>query len=162
MIVVSDTTPLNYLVLIRAIDLLPQMFAEVYIPSAVIQELLHAMAPAPVRAWAGRPPSWLHIANPAARLPSTARLDAGEGDAISLARERGIQDILIDEKAGRRIAQAEGLFVLPTITLLERADELRLLDFAVAIQSLRTTTFRAPADKIAAALQRVAARRRTT
>jgi len=35
-IVVSDTSPLNYLILVEAIDVLPQLYAEVYIPHQVI------------------------------------------------------------------------------------------------------------------------------
>jgi predicted nucleic acid-binding protein len=40
MIVVADTSPINYLVLIEAIDILPKMFREVGIPRAVYDELL--------------------------------------------------------------------------------------------------------------------------
>ena len=40
MIVVSDTTPLNYLILIEAAQVLPELFGRVYAPTAVIQELL--------------------------------------------------------------------------------------------------------------------------
>jgi predicted nucleic acid-binding protein len=36
MIVVSDTTPLNYLLLINAINVLPQLFREVYVPQQVL------------------------------------------------------------------------------------------------------------------------------
>ena len=39
MTVVADTTPLNYLVLVNAIDVLPAMFGEVLTPQAVIGEL---------------------------------------------------------------------------------------------------------------------------
>ncbi len=160
MIVVSDTTPLNYLVLIRAVDVLPVLFTEVYVPSEVLRELQAPGAPAIVRQWILQPPTWLKIADPAMQLPSVARLDRGEADAISLAKERGISDILIDEKIGRKIALAEGLTVLPTITILERAAGAGLLDFQIAIEALQRTTFRAPTDKIAEAIARVAARKK--
>ncbi len=39
MIVVADTSPLNYLLLIDEIDLLPAIFGEVLLPPAVFQEL---------------------------------------------------------------------------------------------------------------------------
>src|SRR5688572_14580004 len=118
MIVVSDTTPLNYLVLINAADVLPKLFDQVYAPSAVLRELAHVKAPAAVRQWAGAPPTWLTVADPVARLPSTARLDDAEADAISPAKERGIGDVLIDEYHGRKVAAAEGLFALPTLAVL--------------------------------------------
>jgi predicted nucleic acid-binding protein len=37
--IVSDTTPLNYLVLIKAIDILPRLYERVPIPPAVRAEL---------------------------------------------------------------------------------------------------------------------------
>ncbi len=39
MIVVADTTPLNYLVVIGHVDLLPALFGQVLIPTAVWNEL---------------------------------------------------------------------------------------------------------------------------
>ena len=56
MIVVSDTSPLNYLILVGCIDVLPQVFGQVYVPSSVIIELGHPRSPEPVRTW-GRPNS---------------------------------------------------------------------------------------------------------
>jgi len=50
-LVVADTGPLNYLLLIEAIDLLPKLFDRVFIPAAVHRELAHPLAPGPVRAW---------------------------------------------------------------------------------------------------------------
>jgi predicted nucleic acid-binding protein len=38
MIVVSDTSPLNYLVLISAIDVLPKLLEQVYVPPSVVVE----------------------------------------------------------------------------------------------------------------------------
>ena len=51
MIVVSDTSPLNYLVLIEHSRVLPLLFGRVIAPPAVIAELQHPGAPAVVRAW---------------------------------------------------------------------------------------------------------------
>ena len=39
MIIVADTSPLNYLVLIGEIELLPSLFGQVIIPHAVLAEL---------------------------------------------------------------------------------------------------------------------------
>jgi hypothetical protein len=85
MIVVSDTSPLNYLVLISAIDVLPKLFEQVYVPPSVIGELTRLKTPDIVREWATSPPTWLAIVAPTSRLPSTAALDEGEADALSLA-----------------------------------------------------------------------------
>jgi predicted nucleic acid-binding protein len=38
-LVVADTGPLNYLVLVDAIELLPKLFEKVFTPTAVLAEL---------------------------------------------------------------------------------------------------------------------------
>lgn len=43
---VADTSPLRYLVLIGAIEVLPRLFERVFIPEIVHAELCHANAPA--------------------------------------------------------------------------------------------------------------------
>jgi predicted nucleic acid-binding protein len=49
MIVVSDTSPIHYLLLIDRIHLLPDLFGRVVIPPAVARELAHPSAPAEVK-----------------------------------------------------------------------------------------------------------------
>ncbi len=44
MIVVSDTSPVNYLLAIGQIEVLPKMFGTIIIPSAVMAELQAALA----------------------------------------------------------------------------------------------------------------------
>lgn len=51
MIVVADTSPLNYLVLIDEIDLLPALFGRVLLPQAAFHELQHAKTPPKVQQW---------------------------------------------------------------------------------------------------------------
>ena|SRR5258708_6016206 len=62
--IVADTTPLNYLVLIQAADILPELYRTVLIPPAVKAELAHANTPAVVRAWISQPPAWLEVVKP--------------------------------------------------------------------------------------------------
>jgi len=64
MIVVADTTPLRYLVVIEREHLLPALYGRVIIPPAVAQELNHESTPDVVRAWIGTRPSWLEIRQP--------------------------------------------------------------------------------------------------
>ena len=52
MVVVADTSPINYLVLIGQIDLLTRLYTRILIPPAVLAELKHPLAPKPVRNWA--------------------------------------------------------------------------------------------------------------
>jgi predicted nucleic acid-binding protein len=51
-IVVSNTSPLNYLVLVGSAEVLPQLFRDVYAPPEVIAELLDPRTPEVVRRWA--------------------------------------------------------------------------------------------------------------
>lgn len=61
MIIVSNTSPINYLVLIGHIELLPQLFEQIIIPQAVYNELSDKAAPLHVRRWITTPPTWLII-----------------------------------------------------------------------------------------------------
>jgi predicted nucleic acid-binding protein len=45
MIIVSNTWPINYLILIGHINLLPELFGAIIIPQAVYSELSDASAP---------------------------------------------------------------------------------------------------------------------
>jgi predicted nucleic acid-binding protein len=160
MIVVSDTSPLNYLVLISEIDVLPKLFDQIFIPPSVIVELTRLKTPDIVRKWAHSPPVWLTIVAPSSRLSSTAALGDGEADALSLAKELGIRDVLIDERRGRNIAEREGLTPLPTLAVLERAAAENLIALGPVLERLQQTNIRVPPERIHAALERDAARKR--
>jgi predicted nucleic acid-binding protein len=55
-LVVADTGPLQYLVLIGHTDILPRLFEKISIPSVVRDELANAEAPQSVREWVGQAP----------------------------------------------------------------------------------------------------------
>jgi predicted nucleic acid-binding protein len=120
-IVVADTTPLNYLILIGQVDVLPELFTAVLVSEAVVAELRHSHAPGPVRNWIVALPDWLDIARPNAFDSSLEFLGAGERETISLARETGADLVLIDERAGRREAARQGLRVTGTLAVLDEA-----------------------------------------
>ncbi len=61
MIVVADTSPICYLLLIGEIELLFQLYQQVLIPQLVQQELANNRSPAVVQAWISQPPQWLAI-----------------------------------------------------------------------------------------------------
>lgn len=128
MIVVSNTTPLNYLILGGAAHVVPSLFGRVYVPSAVIAELSHARSPEAVRAFAASPPEWLTVRDPA-RVDVTLRLGSGESAAIALAVELGADWILMDERKVTREAQGRGLRAVGTLTLLEEAGARGLIDY---------------------------------
>ena len=62
-VVVADTSPLNYLVQIHCEHVLPTLYERVLVPAAVVQELDHPGAVVAVRAWLSRVPSWLVVRN---------------------------------------------------------------------------------------------------
>jgi predicted nucleic acid-binding protein len=87
-LVIADTGPINYLVLIGNIDLIPVLFDTVILPSAVQVELLDPDAPPSVRSWIADPPAWLHVQETPRRASgqvSAEGLDEGEAAAIDLA-----------------------------------------------------------------------------
>jgi hypothetical protein len=56
MIVVADSGPLHYLILLQHIELLRRFYGQVLVPEPVANELLATEAPAVVREWITRPP----------------------------------------------------------------------------------------------------------
>ena len=144
-IVVADSGPLRYLVLIGEVDILPKLMGHVLVPSEVRAELDRPQTPMPVRAWITTPPPWLTV-QPAPDMMDTAlaELDPGERAAIALALAIGADAILMDDRAGVRAALAKGLAVLGTLGALDRAARRGLIDFEAAISRLRTTNFRYP------------------
>lgn len=142
MIVVSDTTPLHYLVLIDEVHLLPALFGRVVTTPEVIEEMNHPQTPEKLRQWAENKPDWLEVQAPTRRLPATARLGQGEAAAISLASELGADVLLIDERDGTRVARAEGLFATGTLGVLKAASKRGLVVLRDALTALAATNYR--------------------
>jgi predicted nucleic acid-binding protein len=141
-IVISDTSPINYLVLIGKQDILPALFDRIIVPQSVVRELSAAAAPHSVRRWIAAPPSWLEIREPAKSPgPELFLLGDGERDAIQLAEELKADLLVMDERAGREEALKRGLPVIGTLGIVEQAAERGLLDFAVMLADLKAHNF---------------------
>jgi predicted nucleic acid-binding protein len=140
MIVVSDTSPLCYLVLIGREGILGQLFGSVLTSVAVVRELMAAGAPELVRQWASDLPAWVQVRSP--RLESKFDLDPGEASAIALANEVAADALLIDDRKGRLVAQANHIVTVGTLSLLEVASRRRLLELPEVIDDLLRTNFR--------------------
>jgi|SRR5471030_183840 predicted nucleic acid-binding protein len=141
MLVVADTSPINYLVLIDQIEILPLLYTRILIPPAVLEELRHPAAPEPVRDWVAHPPGWLEVLPPKSSV-TIAQLDVGESEAIALATEMNAEVLLIDEQAGRQEAARRGLKVAGTLSVLDEADQAGFINFDAAVARLRQTSFR--------------------
>jgi predicted nucleic acid-binding protein len=148
MIVVADTSPLNYLIQIECDHLLPKLYERVVVNAGVMQELRHDSAPIGVRTWLRDVPSWIDVANTMAPPhDDLAFLGLGEREAIQLAEERHADLILMDERKGRLEAHRRGLATTGTLGVLLSAADLRLIDPVQAYRRLlRQTTFRTSAE----------------
>jgi predicted nucleic acid-binding protein len=85
--VVSNTSPLNYLVLIKEIEILPAIHGRVTIPIAVADELRHPASPDAVRRWIAHPPGWLETRGPTGgKMTINERLDRTDRQIEALTR----------------------------------------------------------------------------
>jgi predicted nucleic acid-binding protein len=139
MLVVADSSPLLYLVLIGQARLLPALFGEIVIPEQVARELEHEKAPQSMRDFMAAKPEWLSVRNPRSVEPISG-IDPGEQAAIYLAEELGADLLLIDDLDGRRVAQQRGIRVTGTLGVLDRAAGSGLVDLRRAIDDLQRTS----------------------
>jgi predicted nucleic acid-binding protein len=155
MIAVADTSPLCYLILIGEIDVLPKLYSQVLVPSAVIAELLDEDAPAAVSNWAAHLPSWISgRENPVGVTAGMEKLQAGEQAAILLAESTTADITLLDERSARRVAADRGLRITGTLGLLGEAASRGFVDLTAAIDQLTKTSFRYSPALLKATLDR--------
>ena len=144
MIVVADTSPLRYLILIEYVDVLPALYGHVVVPPAVIGELNQERTPDLVKTWLLSMPEWLHVQAPTQALTSPRTvLGAGEREAIALAAELSADALLMDDRDARQEAKRLGVPVLGTLRVLVDASEHGLAHLSTAFDRLRGTNFRA-------------------
>ena len=157
-VVVSDTSPLHYLILCGAEYVLPRLFRQVVIPPTVFHEMQQPNTPPPVRQWASALPPWVAVQSPKT-INLKLDVDAGELEAICLAQEIHADAVLMDDRAGRNAAIQCGLAVVGTIGLLEQAAARGLIELPPTLARLRQTNARLDAELINAALARDQTRR---
>jgi len=142
MIVIADTTPLHYLVLIDHAQILSALYGKVIIPDAVRRELQAQRTPDAVKVWLASPPPWIEVRYvTVVEDPSLRRLDPGEREAITLAEALRADALVMDDRAGRREAERRGLRVIGTLRVLYDAAEAGLLDLTEALEALRRSGF---------------------
>ncbi len=129
MLVIADTSPLNYLILIDAADLLPRLYQRVVLPQAAWEELKHPCAPAAVSRWTDSLPACIEIR----QAPDAAHADPsleslGNGEREAIARSLAITDTL----RILRSAAAEGW-----IDLAQAFERLRQTNFCVSERLLQ-------------------------
>ncbi len=119
---IVNTSPLVYLYRIEALDWLPKLFTEIWVPSSVIRELEEGQrrghnVPKPSDY------SWLQIVDPHSIPSEWLTLDLGPGEiaAMALGLENPSRIVLLDDARARQISKAAGLTVWGTLKVLLEA-----------------------------------------
>ncbi|MEW6481553.1 MAG: DUF3368 domain-containing protein [bacterium] len=119
MIVVSNTSPIMNLVAIGQINLLKQLYGEIFIPKTVLQELsiIHKEQLSERYLWIKTQP----VINQNMVDVLLLELDKGEAEAIALAIEMKADLLLLDERRARKIASHLGLRFIGLLGILIEA-----------------------------------------
>ncbi|NMG60552.1 DUF3368 domain-containing protein [Geitlerinema sp. P-1104] len=156
MIVVSDTSPILYLILIHQVELLPRFYNQIIIPDIVSEEMQASGAPSPLKTWIAAPPPWLQIQQtPPMNQPDLKRLHRGEQAAILLAQSISADLLIVDDLAARQAAQKQGLKIIGLLGILGEAGRRNWIDFPTTLEELlKMTNFRASPQLVQALLAR--------
>ena len=162
--VISDASPVIGLAIVEGLDWLPALFGTVWIPPSVQQEVLpgtgargeteiaQAIKSKHVSIWRKKIP---------APTPNMLNLDQGESDCICLAltQPQGQAIVLIDERAGRAIANELGIQVAGTAAVIGFAKKHGLIESAKAcFERLHDSDFRISKEVIQTVLRNVGER----
>ncbi len=124
MVAASDTGPVSNLALIGRLDLLPDQFEKIYIPTAVKSELARIPTAGRASIQQALQAGWLEV-HPVGNTRLVAvlanDLDQGESEAIALTIELGADLLLIDERLGRQVAGRFGLKFIGILGILLEA-----------------------------------------
>jgi predicted nucleic acid-binding protein len=149
MIIVSDTTPLRYLIEVEKAYIIESLFSRVIIPQAVFNDLQQPKTPQTVKEWIVNHPAWLEVRQADLSLYTPQkRIGAGEREAFALALELQADAVLLDDKGAIVEAKRLGLVTIRTFDILERAAKENLLDLPETIDRIKRTSFRLPPAKI--------------
>ncbi|MDB9309143.1 DUF3368 domain-containing protein [Aphanizomenon sp. CS-733/32] len=120
MIIVSNTSPISSLAKIDQLSLLEDIYVRIIIPEAVYNELTDIRAGEKVNN-ALKNANWIEIRsviNKQSVRKLELNLDQGEAEAIILAVELNANQLLIDERLGRREAVKLGLSLTGILGML--------------------------------------------
>lgn len=132
MIIVSDTSPLSGLIIIGQLSLLRELYGQVVVPMAVHEELSN-LSDFGIDLSGYLASSWIRskkITDQALYQRLCSHLDAGEAAAITLAKELSADHLIIDERKGRKVAQAEGIQTIGLIGVILEAKAKQLIPLA--------------------------------
>ena len=121
--IVSNSSPLINLSAIGEFNLLKELYGEIFIPSAVWDEVVIKGKGQPGAEEVGNA-KWVKkklVANMSFVEVLTLNLDKGEAEAIALAKEKDAEILLIDDKLARKIAHHLGLNYIGLLGVLREA-----------------------------------------
>jgi predicted nucleic acid-binding protein len=148
MIVVSDTSPLRYIIEIDKAHILETIFGKIIIPEKVAEELQGSKTPQQVRDWMKTPPAWLEVQHADLSLFTPQRkIHDGEREVFALAIELKADAVLLDDKGALTEAKRLNLRVIRTFAIFENAATMVLLDLSQTVAAMRRTSFRFPPQK---------------
>ena len=127
MIIIADSSPLISFAILDNFEILDIVFDEIYVPVAVFNELTNFKKPYSLKLKEYLKDKVVAVKNIDLVNFLTNEIDLGESEAIVLALEKKIQDILIDDFRGRKIAELNGLSPIGTIGVLLQAKKQRLI-----------------------------------
>ena len=137
--VVSNATPLIYLAKIERMNLLRKVFGKVFIPEEVKVEVVDKGKQLGERdayiIEKAIKDGWLKVLNVKV-LEIPIKLEPGEIAVLSLAKRRGLREVLIDEISARTAARLMGLTPRGTIFVLLKALEVREISFNEFLHAL--------------------------
>lgn len=127
--VISNSSPLINLAAINKLDLLVKVYGEIVIPEAVWKEVVidgkgQSGSEAVKRA------KWIRketVTDFVLVSALTLTLDKGESEAITLAKEKNAELLIIDERFARDVADNIGLKYIGTLGVLREAKSKKLI-----------------------------------
>jgi predicted nucleic acid-binding protein len=144
-VVISDTSPVHYLVLIGQADLMGKLYTEVLVPEAVATELNQLATPEPVRRWITHRARMASSCSRARRrhcFGSIGRFGPRRTPRHSAGSFFAKADLVImDDREGVEEARRLGLTGTGTLGVLDRAAGRGWIDLAPSIARLRQTNF---------------------
>lgn len=130
MIVVSDTSVLVNLAWLNQLDILPALYGEVIIPTAVWEEIV-VLGAGKVGSQEITQATWIKRKSPQnENLIDSLRqtLDSGEAQGIALALELDADLLLIDERLGRITAKYFDIEIIGLLGMLIQAKQEGLIE----------------------------------
>lgn len=145
MIIVSDTTPLIGLASINRLEILRELFDDVYIPQAVYDETVTHGRTAGNAKRDVKNAAWIHVMEVRDRLAVSILLDEmdlGEAETIVLAGEMSADWVLMDERKGRRKLSQLNIPKIGTVGILLKAKQSGMIpSLKSEIENLQKTGF---------------------